>query len=261
MRQWDACRGRAELPRARRRRSRAHECYAGLDLASTEDLTALVLVFPDDGERRCCPSSGARRRGPSTRERSATACPTSGWARDGFLHLTDGNATDFDHVEQHRRSSSRSATGSNCLGLRPLRGRAGREPPAGHAGVDVVLFGQGYVSMNAPSKHLDVLVRSRARTPSRGAPPSSPPATSRPGTRRTTRSGHRELGSSRLHVKSASAAMCRELGVSHPRTPVGSLDATAALPLVLKPDNGSCGRGIRLGLTAPHDRKRFCRPA
>ena len=71
-----------------------HECFAGLDLASTEDLTALVLVFPDDGNAVLpffwCPKEGA-----VNRERRHRV-PYTGWARDGFLHLTDGNATDFD---------------------------------------------------------------------------------------------------------------------------------------------------------------------
>jgi phage terminase large subunit-like protein len=84
--------------------------------------------------------------------------PYTGWARDGFLNLTDGNATDFDHVERTVIELSKRYR-IRCLGF----DRFGASQVVNHlqdAGVEVVLFGQGYVSMNAPSKHLDVLVRS-----------------------------------------------------------------------------------------------------
>jgi phage terminase large subunit-like protein len=84
MRQWDACRGEkgfhelaAELE--------GRECYAGLDLASTEDLTALVLVFPDDGNAVLpflwCPKEGASGSLHSVTRRpsSARAWPSASW--------------------------------------------------------------------------------------------------------------------------------------------------------------------------------------
>ena len=43
MEKWDACAGSVEDLDGR-------QCYAGLDLSSTTDLSALVLVFPDDGQ-------------------------------------------------------------------------------------------------------------------------------------------------------------------------------------------------------------------
>ncbi len=42
MDKWDTCSGSVEDLDGR-------ECFAGLDLSSTTDLSALVLVFPDDG--------------------------------------------------------------------------------------------------------------------------------------------------------------------------------------------------------------------
>ena len=42
MEKWDACDGRSEDLEGK-------TCYAGLDLSSTTDISALVLVFPEDG--------------------------------------------------------------------------------------------------------------------------------------------------------------------------------------------------------------------
>jgi phage terminase large subunit-like protein len=157
MRQWDACRGEKSFHELAAQLE-GHECYAGLDLASTEDLTAVVLVFPDDGNAVLpffwCPKDGAVNREKRHR------VPYLSWARDGFLNLTPGNATDFDHVEKKVVELSKRYRIKN-LGF----DRFGAAQIVNHLqaiGLDVVLFGQGYVSMNAPSKHLDILVRSGA---------------------------------------------------------------------------------------------------
>ncbi len=155
MNQWSACAGPQGFHELAVQLE-GHECYAGLDLASTEDLTALVLVFPDDGNAVLpffwCPKEGAVAREKRHR------VPYTGWARDGFLELTDGNATDFDHVEK------KAVELAKRYRLRSLGfDRFGAAQVVNHlkdAGIDVVLFGQGFVSMNGPSKYLDVLVRS-----------------------------------------------------------------------------------------------------
>ncbi len=154
IRQWDECRGEVDFHRLAEQLE-GHACYAGLDLASTEDLTAFVLVFPNDNNAVLpffwCPKEGA-----VNRERRHRV-PYLAWARDGFLNLTGGNATDFDHVEKTVIEFSKRYQ-IQCMGF----DRFGAAQVVTHlqdAGLDVVLFGQGYVSMNAPSKHLDVLVR------------------------------------------------------------------------------------------------------
>lgn len=155
MRQWDACRGDHRFHELAAQLE-GQECYAGLDLASTEDLTALVLVFPDAGNAVLpyfwCPKEGA-----VVREKRHRV-PYLGWARDGFMNLTDGNATDFDHVE---KKAIELAKRYRILSLG--FDRFGAAQVVNHlkdAGLDVVLFGQGFVSMNGPSKYLDILVRS-----------------------------------------------------------------------------------------------------
>ncbi len=157
MRHWDACRGEKGF-QALATELEGQECFAGLDLASTEDLVAFVLVFPGAGNAVLpffwCPKAGAV--GRERRHR----VPYTAWARDGFLNLTDGNATDVDHVERTVIELSKHYR-IQCLGF----DRFGAAQVVNHlqdAGIEVVLHGQGFVSMNAPSKHLDVLVRSGA---------------------------------------------------------------------------------------------------
>lgn len=131
-------------------------CYAGLDLASTDDLAALVLVFPEDGNAVLpyfwCPRDNA-----IVREKRHRV-PYTQWARDGFLTLTPGNFCDHDFIE----AAVLAAT--ERFDVRELAfDRFGAGQVMTHlqgAGVNVVPFGQGFVSMNAPTKHLDVLVRS-----------------------------------------------------------------------------------------------------
>jgi phage terminase large subunit-like protein len=155
MRHWNGCAGeRAFHDLAASLEGK--ECYAGLDLASTEDLTALVLFFPDEGNAVLpyfwCPKEGA-----VTKERRHRV-PYAAWARDRFLFLTEGNATDYDHVERQVIELSKRYR-IKCLGF----DRYGAQQVVTHledAGVEVLLYGQGYFSMSAPSKRLDVLVRS-----------------------------------------------------------------------------------------------------
>ena len=74
--------------------------YAGLDLASVRDLTALVVVWRDPDKvfhvecRFWCPEEGII-------ERSRTdGVPYADWVRDGYLLSTPGNVTDYDAVRE-----------------------------------------------------------------------------------------------------------------------------------------------------------------
>jgi phage terminase large subunit-like protein len=155
VRSWDACQGPSE-PREMERELEGQECFGGLDLASTDDLAALVLVFPKADNAVLswfwCPRENAVQR--ERRHR----VPYLQWAREGHLTLTDGNTCDHDLIERQ------VVEVSGRYLLRELAfDRFGAGQVMTHlqgAGIPVVPFGQGYLSMNAPSKHLDVLVRS-----------------------------------------------------------------------------------------------------
>jgi phage terminase large subunit-like protein len=77
--------------------------YAGLDLASVRDLTALLVVYRDpEGlyhveARFWCPEEGIE-----TRSRK-DGVPYVDWARDGYLTPTPGNVTDYAFVREEVR--------------------------------------------------------------------------------------------------------------------------------------------------------------
>jgi phage terminase large subunit-like protein len=77
--------------------------YAGLDLASVKDLTALVVVWRDPARdyhvecRFWCPEDGIAERS------RLDGVPYADWARDGWLTATSGNVTDYGVVREEIR--------------------------------------------------------------------------------------------------------------------------------------------------------------
>ena len=132
------------------------DCWGGLDLASTFDTTALVLVFPlDDGTywvepHFWIPSENLRQR--VNRDR----VPYDLWEKQGFLHVTDGNVTDYDVV---RRDINDLAQRYNIRQIAIDRWNATQlSTQLQGDGREIVGFGQGYGSMSAPAKQLETLV-------------------------------------------------------------------------------------------------------
>lgn len=100
---WQACGD----PSLRLEDFYGRECYAGVDLASKSDITALVLVFrdkdPDTGKdvwtvfcRSYLPEGAIERAGQNKDAYEA-------WANAGQLIITDGEETDFDVIRDDLR--------------------------------------------------------------------------------------------------------------------------------------------------------------
>lgn len=78
------------------------DCYLGLDLSSTTDLTAISLIFPPQGTQldwrviwdAWIPAENMRERVQKDH------VPYSQWARDGWIIPTDGNVVDYNRVEE-----------------------------------------------------------------------------------------------------------------------------------------------------------------
>ena len=76
------------------------DCYGGLDLAKTRDLTAFVLLFPPTNETEkfkslhwfWCPEDNAKERAKKD------GVPYLDWAKQGLLDLTPGDVVDYDFV-------------------------------------------------------------------------------------------------------------------------------------------------------------------
>lgn len=131
-------------------------CYGGLDLATTKDLCAWVLIFPDsDGTldvlaRFWCPESTVRERTASGR------APYQRWVDLGLIEATKGNVVDYDAIREQiladrdafdlKKVISDPFNATHlCLSLKA-------------AGVEVEFLRQGFLSLNAPTKELERLV-------------------------------------------------------------------------------------------------------
>lgn len=134
-------------------------CYAGLDLSSTTDLTALCLVSANDDKSYDAwwmfwlPSEGMEER--VRRDR----VPYDQWAGNGLITATAGNVVDYDVIRDFIVNDVVSAVDLKELAID--RWNATQiTTQLMENGVTVVPFGQGLVSMAPPSKELERLVKS-----------------------------------------------------------------------------------------------------
>ena len=129
------------------------ECWAGLDLATTFDTTALVLLFPlDDGTFWVEPHFWIPSDNAHQRERRDKV-PYLTWQRQGHLVMTDGNVTDFEHVRRDINALA-SKYRIRGIGLDPWNSAQLGQQLQGD-GLPMTNFRQGYGSLSAPSKQLE----------------------------------------------------------------------------------------------------------
>lgn len=132
------------------------DCFAALDLASTIDLAALVLLFPLDGDKFATlpyfwiPRETAERRSREDR----ISYPL--WEDEGALEFTEGDAVDQDFI---RRRVNELNSDYRILELAADRWNAAQIITQLQGdGIDVKLFGQGFASMSGPAKEIERLV-------------------------------------------------------------------------------------------------------
>lgn len=134
-----------------------HECFVGLDLATTTDVAAAAFLFPPTSThpwrvlmRFWIPGDNARKR--ERRDR----VPYETWAKQGLITMTEGNVIDYDVI---RRDLNELGKTYRIKKLAIDRWNASQiTTQLMGDGFDVVEFGQGYASMNAPAKELEKLV-------------------------------------------------------------------------------------------------------
>jgi phage terminase large subunit-like protein len=142
-----------------RRRLKGRPCYIGLDLSSTQDLTALVGVFPDDDgfdvlAEFFVPAESIRER--SRRDR----VPYDEWARRGVLHATPGNSVDYEYVRETVKAWGREFD-VKVIGADPWNARDLITRLAEQDGFVCVEVRQGFASLSAPAKSLERAILSR----------------------------------------------------------------------------------------------------
>lgn len=131
-------------------------CWAGLDLSTTTDLSALVLVFPgDDGTYDILPFFWVPEENIRKRSR-ADGVPYDIWAKEGFIQTTPGNAIDYDYI---RKFINELREQYNIQEIACDRWNANQIITQLEGdGFAMAEFGQGYASMSSPSKALEGLV-------------------------------------------------------------------------------------------------------
>ena len=128
------------------------DCYAGLDLSSSGDITALVLMFPprDETEKYIClPFFWVPEDTVPVRVQRASV-PYDNWTALGYMYATPGNVIDYAYIQNtieelslkyHILEIAFDRWGSNMLVERLTE-----------MGLTVVPFGQGYKDMSPASR-------------------------------------------------------------------------------------------------------------
>ena len=153
MAKWDACGFRVDAEGLEGR-----ECYGGLDLSSTTDITAFVLVFPplDEEDKFCVlPYFWIPEETLELRVRRDHV-PYDVWARQGFLETTEGNVVHYGYIEKFierlgERFNIREIAFDRWGAVQMVQNLEGM-------GFTVVPFGQGFKDMSPPTKELMKLV-------------------------------------------------------------------------------------------------------
>ena len=133
-------------------------CYGGLDLSSTTDITAFVLVFPpldEDDKYIILPYFWIPEDNLDLRVRRDHV-PYDVWERQGFLQTTEGNVVHYGFIEKFieelgERFHIREIAFDRWGAVQMMQNLEG-------LGFTVVPFGQGFKDMSPPTKELMKLV-------------------------------------------------------------------------------------------------------
>ncbi len=128
------------------------DCYGGLDLSSTGDITALVLMFPprdEDEKYILLPFFWVPEETIPQRVKAASV-PYDIWERQGFLLSTEGNVIHYDFIEKFINDLAEKY---HIVEIAVDRWNATQmiQNLEGD-GFTMVPFGQGFASMSGPTK-------------------------------------------------------------------------------------------------------------
>jgi phage terminase large subunit-like protein len=135
------------------------ECFAGIDLASTRDLTALVLLFPFPDGFKVLSYFWAPR--DKAEERSQEdQVPYLTWADQGHIELTPGKYTDYDIVEYRLKELSEKFRITE-IAFDPSHAQQLMNN-LDHAGFNVYKFQQSFTNYNPVVEELDDVIEKGA---------------------------------------------------------------------------------------------------
>lgn len=128
------------------------DCYGGLDLSSTGDITALVLMFPprdEDEKYILLPFFWVPEETIPQRVKAASV-PYDIWEKQGFLLSTEGNVIHYDFIEKFINDLAEKyhiceIAVDRWNATQMIQNLEGD-------GFTMVPFGQGFASMSGPTK-------------------------------------------------------------------------------------------------------------
>ncbi|PRR78449.1 Phage Terminase [Clostridium liquoris] len=146
---WDKCSFEVNPEKLKGR-----ECYGGLDLSSSIDITAFVLVFPpvpDDDKYYVLPNFWIPEENLDLRVRRDHV-PYDIWKQQGYLKTTEGNVIHYGFIEKFignlwKDYNIKEIAFDRWGAVQMTQNLEG-------AGFTVVPFGQGYKDMSPPTKEL-----------------------------------------------------------------------------------------------------------
>jgi phage terminase large subunit-like protein len=139
---------------------KGRRCYAGLDLSTTTDISALVLLFPptpEDTHYRVLPFFFIPKQNIEARVKRDRV-PYDVWKRLGLLTCTDGNVIDYDVIRAKAQELGAEYDLREIVFDRWNASQLTTQLQTD--GFTLVQFGQGFASMSAPTKRLLELVLS-----------------------------------------------------------------------------------------------------
>lgn len=156
MLRWDACKTDFDPKELEGRM-----CYGGLDLSSTMDITAFVLVFPPtEGDDRyyVLPYFWIPEENMAKRV-SRDHVPYDLWHSQGYLETTEGNVIHYGYIEHFIDELGKKYNIKEIAFDR--WGAVQMTQNLNYLGFEVVAFGQGFKDMSPPTKELMNLVMSK----------------------------------------------------------------------------------------------------
>ena len=153
MDKWDMCSYEIDLEKLKGR-----TCYAGLDLSSTTDITALSLVFPPEDEEdkyTILPYFWLPEETIPLRVRRDHV-PYDTWEKKGLIMTTEGNVVHYGYIEKFIEElgkiyNIKEIAYDRWGAVQMVQNLEGM-------GFTIVPFGQGFKDMSPPSKELMKLV-------------------------------------------------------------------------------------------------------
>lgn len=143
---------------------RGKKCYGGLDLSTTTDLTALVLLFPPQPGLDTwvvLPFAWRPKDGVVEAEQRDHV-PYRDWERAGFLYLCEGDMVDFMQVED-KTFECAAFYRLEMLGVDPYLSRTLTQrlmqPGAGQQPINVIEIPQTMLSLSPAMKEMERLIR------------------------------------------------------------------------------------------------------